>query len=109
MNHFIYQYRFTNSVSMRDIEDTLMLSVIAAEALHGRSQVNLDATFHLDKKTRVCEVIAGTEVGQDIARIFTGFLAREFGEEAFEVKRLGESDKFRRERIGNQRETVQHD
>ncbi|NIM21249.1 MAG: hypothetical protein GTN64_02325 [Candidatus Latescibacteria bacterium] len=72
---------------MRDVEDTLMLSVIAAEALHGRSQVHLDATFRLDTKQRVCEVIAGTEVGRDIARIFTGFLTREFGEDAFRIER----------------------
>ena len=87
-----YQYHFTNTIAMQDVEDTLMLSVIAAEALHGRSQVNLDATFRLNKKERTCEITMSTAVGRDIACIFTGFLTREFGEDAFIVKRLGESN-----------------
>ncbi len=89
----IYQYHFAYSASMRDVEETLLLSVIAAEALHGRSLVRLDASFCMDEKKRSCIVDAGTEVGRHIARIFTGFLAREFGEDAFKVKRLGERKK----------------
>jgi len=37
-------------------------------------------------------VDAATDVGRAIARIFTGFLTREFGEEAFKVERV-ESEK----------------
>ena len=63
---------------------------MATEALHGRSRVNLDAKFWLDEKQRVCEVDANDQVGRDIARIFTGFLTREFGEKAFTVERKTE-------------------
>jgi hypothetical protein len=77
------------STPMEDIEETLLLSAIAAEALHGRSQVNLDANFKLDKKSRLCEIDADNPVGRDIATIFTGFIEREFGESAFNVKRVG--------------------
>ena len=106
MNREIYQYRFKNGTSMQDVEDTLMLSTIAAEALHGRSEVNLDAKFRLDRKKRICEVSAGTEVGRDIARIFTGFLTREFGEDSFRVECLGLVGKPENERIGSQRKAV---
>jgi hypothetical protein len=91
MNQEIYQYRFADHISIQDIEETLMLAVIATEALHGRTRVNLDAEFHLDKKKRTCEVSTGTDVGKDIARLFAGFLTREFGEDAFEVKRIVKS------------------
>jgi hypothetical protein len=36
-------------------------------------------------------VDAATDVGRAIARIFTGFLSREFGEEAFKVERVGDA------------------
>jgi hypothetical protein len=42
----------------------------------------------LDKKRRSCIVDATTEIGRDIARIFTGFLTREFGEDVFKVERV---------------------
>ncbi|NIM21303.1 MAG: hypothetical protein GTN64_02610, partial [Candidatus Latescibacteria bacterium] len=89
MNREIYRYNFSAEVSLRDVEESLFLAVLATESLHGRSLVRLDASFCLDEKKRSCIVDAGTEVGRHIARIFTGFLAGEFGEDAFKVKRLG--------------------
>ena len=83
----VYRYVFADTTSMQAVEDTLLLSVMATEALHGRSGVNLDAEFSLDLQKRRCVVDAGTEVGRHIARIFTGFMTREFGEDAFKVER----------------------
>ena len=89
MNREIYRYNFTADVPLRDVEESLLLAVLATESLHGRSLVRLDASFCLQEKKRSCVVDAGTQVGRHIARIFTGFLTREFGEEAFKVERLG--------------------
>ncbi len=90
MNHEIYRYNISAKAPLREVEDSLLLAVLAAESLHGRSLVKLDASFCLDKKKRACIVAADTEVGQHIARIFTGFLTREFGEDAFTVERSTE-------------------
>ncbi len=87
----IYRYNFSDDVPFRDVEESLLLAVLATESLHGRSLVRLDASFCLDEKKRACVVDAGTEVGRHIARIFTGFLTREFGEEAFKVERVDET------------------
>jgi len=92
MNRELYRYNFDSKVPIRDIEESLLLAVLAAESLHGRSLVRLDASFCLDSHKRSCVVDAATEVGRAIARIFTGFLTREFGEEAFKVERV-ESEK----------------
>lgn len=89
MNRELYRYNFDSKVPIRDIEESLLLAVLAAESLHGRSLVRLDASFCLDSHKRSCIVDAATEVGRAIARIFTGFLTREFGEEAFKVERVG--------------------
>ena len=88
MNRELYRYNFDSKVPIRDIEESLLLAVLAAESLPGRSLVRLDASFCLDSHKRSCVVDAATEVGRAIARIFTGFLTREFGEEAFQVERV---------------------
>jgi hypothetical protein len=84
-----YRYSFNEDVPLREVEESLLLAVLAVENLYGRSPVRLDATFLLDRKERTCEVNAGTEVGRAIARIFTGFLTQQFGERAFRVERIG--------------------
>jgi hypothetical protein len=87
----VYSFRFNDGVSLSEIEDSLLLSVFAVESLYGRSRIKLDASFCLEKKKRACVVDASTEIGCHIARIFTGFLICEFGEDAFKVERLGEA------------------
>lgn len=83
-----YSYRFSPTASMRDVEEALLLSAAAAEGLHGRSRVQLDASFRCDPKARTAEVDAGTEVGESLARIFTGLLRTTIGEPAFSVARV---------------------
>ena len=91
MNREIYRYKFDSKVPIGDVEESLLLAVLAVESLHGRSLVQLDASFCLDVHKRSCVVDAATEVGRAIARIFTGFITREFGENAFKVKRVNEN------------------
>ncbi len=102
MNREIYRYSFSSGVSLREVEESLLLAVLATESLHGRSLVRLDASFCLDDKKQSCVVDAGTEVGRDIARIFTGFLTREFGEDAFTVERKSKMVTFSKRGKGNQ-------
>lgn len=80
-----YRYRFKPDIPIREVTDSLMLAVLAAECLYGRSRIHLEADFRLIPGQRSCEITAATDVGCAIARIFTGFLTREFGENAFNV------------------------
>jgi hypothetical protein len=88
MPNEIYRYQFTEGVSLRDVEETLLLAVLAAESLHGQSRVRLDAGYCLEESKRTCVIDAATDVGRDINRIFTGFAIGEFGEDAFHVERI---------------------
>jgi len=88
MSKEIYRYRFTENVSLRDIEETLLLAVLAAESLHGQSRVRLDVAYCIEEGKRACVIDAGTQVGRDISRIFTGFAMCEFGADAFQVERI---------------------
>lgn len=87
MGREVYCYRFTSGVSMSAVEELLLLAVLAAECLHGSAVVRLEAVFCLDEQKRSCVVDATTAVGRDLARIFAGFVTREFGEDAFRVER----------------------
>jgi len=82
-----YRYTFGPVVSMQEVEETLMLAALAAEGIHGRSRIMLDAAFRLDPAARTCVVDAGTPAGESIATVFTEFLSREIGEGAFRVER----------------------
>lgn len=88
MNKEIYRYAFDPSARMQDVEEALLLAVLAAESLHGQSRVRMDASYCVDAEKRACVIDATTPVGRDICRIFTGFAIREFGENAFKVKRV---------------------
>ena len=89
----VYRYTFNENVPFQDVEESLLLAVLAAECLHGASRVRLDAGYCLDKEGRACVVDAATVVGQDICKIFTGFCIREFGEDSFKVERVAAAAK----------------
>lgn len=83
----VYKYNFSKLIPMNDIADSLMLAALAAESLHGRSEMKMDAAFCLNTRTRTCVIDAETQVGCDIARMFTGFITKGFGEQSFSVER----------------------
>jgi hypothetical protein len=88
MTPTIYRYRFDREVPLSDVEESLLLAVLAAEGLHGAASVDMDSASRLDKDPMRCVIDATTRVGRDIARIFTCFLIHEFGRDAFTVDAL---------------------
>lgn len=87
MDKETYHYSFQPDADMGQVEETLLLATMAAEGLHGRSRIQLDAAFRCDTKARTALVDASTEVGSAIARIFTALLSTTIGEPAFSVAR----------------------
>jgi len=85
----VYRYEFSTSVAIEEAESTMLLALAAAESLHGASEVRLDAEHAFDPVLRVCVINAATRVGQDLNKLFAGFLAQEFGAGRFHVERLG--------------------
>lgn len=86
MKTSIYRYTFAPDVPIEEVEASMVLALFAAESLHGESQVQLDAEHCIEGKT--CVIDAGTPVGQDINRLFIGFLRREFDPTQFTVARV---------------------
>jgi hypothetical protein len=88
MNGFIYKYEFPHSVNITEVQATVTLAVLATESLHGESRVRLEARHTFDAKQRSCLIDANGEVGRDLNRLLLGFISREFGADAFSVKRV---------------------
>ena len=92
MTKDLYRYAFTAEVPIEEVEASLLLAVLATESLHGEAQTRLDAAHYLDPAKRACVIDAGTPVGRDLNRLFTGFLSREFGADMFVVERVEEHE-----------------
>ena len=88
MTREVYRYRFAEHVDLADAEGSLVLAILGAECLHGAVEVRLNASHCMDTAKRACVIDAGTAVGQTVNRLFAGFISRELGEDAFEVRRV---------------------
>lgn len=86
MQSAIYRFRFGEDVSMPDVEATLHLALLGAEGLFGETTVRMDATYSIDEAQRTCAVDARSDVGRCICQLFTGFLGKELGSDAFSVR-----------------------
>ncbi len=99
MTRDVRRYSFRPAVPAEEIESTLLLAVLAAEGLHGLSRVRLEASYSLDPEKNACVIDSSTDVGRDICRIFTGFAAREFGDESFSVSRVDAAPRVEAESV----------
>jgi hypothetical protein len=84
----VYRYHLADHVPATEAEATLVLAILAVEALHGESQARLDAAHAFDAKLRTVVIDGSTPVGRDFNRLFLGFLTREFGPGSFRVERV---------------------
>ena len=89
MSAEIYRYSFLPSVPFEEVEASLVLAIMAAESLHGQAQVRLDVAHAVDPEKRCCVIDATTCAGRDVNRLFIGFFGQEFGQDAFQVERVG--------------------
>ncbi len=83
-----YRFAFPAEVPVEQIEELVVLALVAAESLHGASQTRLDAAHFLDLERRQLVIEADTSVGQDFCKLFTGFATGEFGPDGFQVERV---------------------
>lgn len=82
------RFQVDDNISLNDAEMSLHLAMFAVEGLFGRARVRLDAEYELNEQDHAIDVDGSTEVGAMIARVFTGLLLREFGEDSFQIQRM---------------------
>ncbi len=83
-----YQFEFKKSADMAKVENALLMAVVAAEGIYGRSRVHLEADFTTNSPVRTCLINADNQVGVDIGKVFSEFLNLEVGEYAYRIRRV---------------------
>lgn len=92
MTNEVYRYVLCRPVPFPDVMATFDLALIAVQSLHGHERTRLDAGFASDAGRQTIVIDAATPVGQALNQIFMGFARREFGEHAFRVERVGQTE-----------------
>ena len=85
MSKTVYRYQFEPEVPLDEAETSLIMSIVAAEALHGQPAVRLSLRYLFSEEKRVCVVDGDNEVARQVVLIFTQFLLRQFGDDAFQI------------------------
>lgn len=84
----LYRFRFAKRIPDGKIAQRLFLAAINVENLFGEAQMRLDAKFHIDRKARVVEIDRSSEVGRCVAKLFTRYMSKEFGDACYVVERV---------------------
>jgi hypothetical protein len=85
MKH-IYRFTFPKKTPPRRIEQALSEAIHAVECIHGPNKVRLGMGYYMSKGQ--CVIDTGTEIGREVAQVFTGLMTRELGEDGFSVERV---------------------
>lgn len=81
-----HRFEFNDNIDLEQAEQTLHLTLFGVEGLFGPARVRLEVSYQLELTARVINVSGVTDVSEAVARVFTSYLSREFGEDAFRVR-----------------------
>jgi hypothetical protein len=81
------RFRFQKGPSRESIEAQLAIAIRATESVYGGPRVRMGVGYLFSEDGRELAIDVSTEVGDHVARIFTGLLTWQLGEEHFTVDR----------------------
>ena len=84
----VCRFKFAEGTDSVAVESQMTLAIIVAEVMFGRARVRLGVSYYMPEGGRQAVVDTSDEVGQYVARLFTGLLIRRIGEESFVVERV---------------------
>jgi hypothetical protein len=85
----VCRFTVTKKGTSADVLKALvLLAVRESELIFGRARRKLETNYHLSRKKAVCTIEGGTECGEHVAKLLSGFLIKQVGEEGFRVNRL---------------------
>ena len=82
----ICKFKFKDGISKEMIEEQIALAIVMAEYTFGQPRVRLFAGYAASDGTAVIDI--GSDIGEHIARVFTGLMIRELGERSFTVEHI---------------------
>src|SRR5215471_7900575 len=88
-NQKVYRFTVIKKGTGADVLRALvLLAVKETELIFGRARRKLETTYRLCSEKAVCTIEGGTECGEHLAKLLSGFLIKQVGEEGFRVNRL---------------------
>ena len=84
-------YRFTvikKGTGADLLKALVLLAIKETELIFGHARRKLETNYHLSPGKAVCTIEGGTECGEHLAKLLSGFLIKQVGEEGFRVNRL---------------------
>jgi hypothetical protein len=88
MSKHVYHFRFDPEMPITDLEDILMLALVALNSLYGLTRLRLDCRLILDRKQRQLLIDGTTRAGYHLALIFTGVADYLLGNDEFRLFRI---------------------
>jgi hypothetical protein len=83
-------YRFAllnNETSPHVLKGLLLLAIKETDLVFGRTKRKLETNCRLFPRRTACMIEGGTECGEHLAKLLTGFLFQQVGDEGFRVSR----------------------
>jgi hypothetical protein len=105
MSKTVYRYQFEPEVPLEKAEATLIMAIIAAEALHGQAEVRLSMRYLFGDEKHACVIDGDNDVTRQLVLVFTQYLIHEFGEDAFQVTLVSKDNPAERPVPGNGKPT----
>ena len=88
MSKHFYHFRFDSEIPIADLEDILMLALVALNSLYGLTRLRLDCRLILDRKRRHLLIDGTTRVGYHLALILAGVADYLLDNDEFRVGRI---------------------
>jgi hypothetical protein len=84
----VYQFTLNKKGAGPDVlSGLLLLAIKETELVFGRAKRKLDTNCHFSSRKAVCTIEGGTECGEHMARLLSGFLIQQVGDDGFRVNR----------------------
>lgn len=84
-----YRFRLTRPRARpKLLKAVLTLAVKETELIFGQARVKLETSYEPPSGRASCVVEGGTECGEHLAKLLSGFLIKQVGESGFRVERL---------------------
>ena len=84
----VYQFTITRpGIDLDLVKALVIMAVKETDLVFSSARRKLETNFRVQSKRPGCAVAGGTECGEHLARLLSGFLIKQFGEDGFVVKR----------------------
>ena len=91
MTNCLHRFTLPKGIARTTIEKIVAEAVFVAECLHGPAKVRLGMSYYIAPGRPQCVIDSSTEIGEQVAQMVTGLMARQLGEDAFRVERIEKS------------------